>query len=163
MILQFYKNGSSLILEVSPDEIFAEVVLRYLQKLGLNDIGNLKFFFNSKQLNVYHAKTIEEYEMYNNAIIQVTDTGKTPINTEFLDILFSLNGRKIIVQGQPTDKFCELVKKFEIKADLKPNNYPKYILNSMRLEQNDQRTLKQLKLRHQSRIEVFLETEIIGG
>ena len=163
MKLQFYKDGSSLTLEFSQDDLFVEAVLKYLQKLGLNNVGNLKFFFNSEELSLDSCKTIQEHGMYNNAIIQVTDTGNAPINSEFYDIYFGFNGRRIVVQGQPTDKFCELVEKFTIKAGLKPDDDPKFIFNSIQIPKNDQRTLKQLKLRHQLRVEVFLESEVIGA
>ena len=183
MNIQFYKDGQPLVMQVSQEDYFAEVVLKYIQKLGLNDVGNLKFFYNSKQLGLNDAKTLGEHQIYNNAIIQVTTGVPQQMNNNFgaqnqqgfggfnpgnmgsgqMNIIFVISGRKIMVQGQPTTKFCELAQKFSTKADLKTTDIPKYILNSMQVPPNDQRTLTQLKLRDQSRIEVFLEQEVIGA
>ena len=183
--LQFVKDGSPLFMQANSDDLFAEVVMRYLQKLGLNEVGNLKFFFNSKQLSLTDGKALNEHQMYNNATIQVT-TGLPPQMNNFaqqnpqggfvgfnpsggnmgsgqMNIVFVISGRKIMVQGQPTTKFCELAQRFSTKADLKTTDIPKYILNSMQVAPNDQRSLSQLKLRDQSRIEVFLEQEVIGA
>ena len=181
MNLQFYKDGSPIVMQVNKDECFAEVVLRYLQKLGINDVGNLKFYFNSKPLNLFDGKSVEENSLYNNAVIQVSaqapqqmnnppvnqpggfNPGNMGMGSGQMNIIFVISGRKIMVQGQPTTKFCELATKFSTKADLKPTDIPKYILNSMQVPPNDQRTLSQLKLRDQGRIEVFLEQEVIGA
>ena len=185
MNIQFYKDGSSIVMQCSQNDVFAEVVLRYIQKLGLNDVGNLKFFFNSKQLGLYDCKSLAENNLYNNAVIQVTTGVPQQMNNPFqnqsgfgggfnpgnmgggqnmnMNIIFVINGRKIMVQGQQTTKFCELVQKFSVKADLKPTDIPKFILNSMQVPPNDQRTLSQLKMRDQGRVEVFLEQEVIGA
>ena len=183
--VQFYKDGQPLIMQVNQDDIFPEIVLRYIQKLGLNDPSNLKFYFKSKQLSLNDPKTLVEHQIYNNAVIQVT-SGALPQMNNFgnqsqqglgggfnagnmgsgqmnMNIIFVINGRKIMVQGQPSTKFCELAQRFTTKADLKTTDVPKYILNSMQVPPNDQRTLSQLKLRDQSRIEVFLEQEVIGA
>ena len=182
--IQFVKDGSPLFIQANSNDLIAEVVMKYLQKIGMANEGNLKFFYNSKQLGLYDGKTLSDYQMYNNATIQVTTGFPQPMNfvpqqnqpninqfnpnfgnmgSAHMNIIFVINGRKIMVQGQPTTKFCELAQRFSTKADLKQNDIPKYILNSMQVPPNDQRTLTQLKLRDQSRIEVFLEQEVIGA
>ena len=182
--VQFYKDGSPLTMQVNQDDNFAEVAFRYLQKLGLNDVGNLKFYFNNKPLGLFDGKSLNENGIYNNAVIQVTSGAPPQMNINNplpqnpqgfggnftgnmgsgqMNIIFVISGRKIMVQGQPTTKFCELAQRFSTKADLKQNDVPKYILNSMQVAPNDQRTLSQLKLRDQGRIEVFLEQEVIGA
>ena len=102
--IQFEKDGSRLILQVDNlDCLFVEVVQKYLEKIGLDDTGDLKFFFNSKELSLFDGKSLEENQIYDNAIIQVK--GNKTINSETLHIIFVIKDRKHFIEGQSTDKF----------------------------------------------------------
>ena len=57
--------------------------------------------------------------------------------------------------------FFDLAQKCINKAGIQPENELKFIYLSSLIDKNDQRTIKELKLHNQSRIDVFLEHEII--
>ena len=182
MNIQFYKDGFAMTLQVQPDDFFFEVAGKYSMKLG-QGIDNLNFYYNNQQLFPDSGKTLTEYQIYNGALINVFEKGKQPFmpnvpkpnNIPFnpspnqgsgpmqMNILFAIIGRNVLVQGTPDMKFCELATRFCTKANISPNDQPGFILNSVQLTQDDQRTLRDLKLRDQSRIEVVLKKDVIGA
>ena len=84
-------------------------------------------------------------------------------NDNIFNILFTLNGKNITIQGNPNMKFSEVVVKFSTKALVTPDKLPTFFLNSEKVSPDDQRTLSELKLRNYSRIDVVLQKEIIGA
>ena len=189
LTIQFYKDGSSLMMQVASNDLFAEVVLRYTQKLGISEdeLKKLKFFYNLKELGLNDGKSLYEHNISNNSIIQViSGNNSNPfmnninpqplipnINPNFtnvnvggsnqINICFILNGKPINVQTQTNAKFCELAEKFVVKAALKEGDIPKFVSNAMQIAQNDERTLSQLNLHGNSTIQVFIENMIIGA
>ena len=178
MNVQFMKDGQPFFFQVKPNDMFAEIALQFLTNLNIQD-PNIKFYYNGKKISLEDGKSFSENQINNGAIIEVT-SGNPQIAGNFppqnpipqvpqypqnnqLNINFIISGRRIVVQGQPTSKFCELVQKFKTKAALEPNSIPKFIYNSMQIVPTDVRTLSQIKLRDQSRIEVFIEQEVIGA
>ena len=97
----------------------------------------------------------------NGAIIRVVKGNVGQI--KYMNICFSIIGRNVIVQGQSNMKFSELVAKFSIKADIKPEDKATFILNSEQVNGEDPRTLSDLNLHDQSRIEVVLIKDVIGA
>ena len=69
--LIFILNGQRVMIQAKSDELFAEVALRYMQKAGLNLQQAPKFFYNSMELKLEAAKTLEEYHIGNQANIDV--------------------------------------------------------------------------------------------
>ena len=185
MNIQFYKDGFPLTMQVQQDDLLFEVASKYSVKIGLNGvIDNLNFYFNNQPLYPNSGKSLSEYQIYNGAVINVFEKGKQPFmpnipnpnppNVQFpcsnpgtgpmqMNILFAIIGRNVLVQGTPDMKFCELATRFCTKANISPNDQPGFILNSVQLTQDDQRTLRELKLRDQSRIEVVLKKDVIGA
>ena len=179
MNIQFYKDGFPLSMKVQSDDFFFEVASKYSIKLGLNgNIDNLNFYFNNIQLFPSSGKTLSEYQIDNGAIINVFEKGKQPFipKNEFMPrifnvypsdnlmhIRFAIIGRNVIVQGTPDMKFCELAAKFCTKANISPNDQPGFILGSVQINLEDLRTLRELKIRDQSRIEVVLKKDVIGA
>ena len=181
--VQFNKDGQSFFFQINPNAMFAEIALQFLTNFNIQD-PNYKFYFNGKKISLEDGKTVAENQINNGAIIEVTTgnpqiTGNSPPQNQNqkvftgpqnppnnqVNINFILSGgsRRIIVQGQLTSKFSEIVQSFKTKAALEPNAIPKFIYNSMQIVPNDERTLNELKLRDQSRIEVFIEGEVIGA
>ena len=187
MTIQFWKNGQSMSMQVMSTELFAVVALRYMEKLGLTNDASLKFFYNNEQISLEAGKTINELKMFNGSIVQVTSGNQQPQmmnfqppqnfqnfqnfnqfqqgagNSNFININFVLNGKKVMVQGQSSDKFCDLATKFSNKAALANDDFPRFIFNSTQISASETKTLNELKLQNQSRIEVFLEKEVIGA
>ena len=183
MNIQLCKNGFPIQMQVNPDDLFFEVASKYAVKLGLNgDYQNLEFYYNNQKLVPDSGKSLSEYQMYNGSIINVFEKGKPqqPMPNPFpnpspifppnpapgpiqMNILFAIIGRNVLVQGTPDMKFCELATRFCTKADINKTDQPGFILNSIQITPDDQRTLKDLKIRDQSRIEVVLKKDVIGA
>jgi hypothetical protein len=81
---------------------------------------------------------------------------------EYFTILFHLGSKPIFVQGTKNTKFCDLSKKFCLKADIK-DKIPVYIIISKRIESDETRTLAELGIYRDIRIEVVLTSEVIGA
>ena len=179
MNIQFNKDGFIFLMSVQKDDLFFEVASKYSVKIGLNgEIDKLTFYFNDQLILPDSGKSLSEYQIYNGAIINVFEKGKQPFipKNEFMprifnvypsdnlmNILFAIIGRNVLVQGTPDMKFCELARKFCTKANISPNDQPAFILRSVQLNLEEQRTLSDLKLRDQSRIEVVLKRDVISA
>ena len=69
----FSLNGQNILIQATSNELFAEVALRYVQKIGkVNE--EVKYFFNSQELMPNSAKTLAEYKVGNNSRIDVVLT-----------------------------------------------------------------------------------------
>ena len=66
----FTLNGQNILIQAKSDDMFAEVALRYMQKIGKNQ-DQLKFFFNSRELIPTSAKSLKDYNIMNQARIDV--------------------------------------------------------------------------------------------
>ena len=69
--LIFVLSGQRVTIQAKSDELFAEVALRYMQKVSLDKNDVPKFFFNSSELKLESAKTLSELKINANAIIDV--------------------------------------------------------------------------------------------
>ena len=59
----FSLNNQLVVVQAKFDELFAEVALRYMQKAGLTEEDNIKFFFNSKELRLDSDKTLSDFRI----------------------------------------------------------------------------------------------------
>ena len=178
--IHYYKDGITTTDTVNPNGMFAENALKYINFVGLND-PNYKFYLNKKLISLEDGKSFNENHFYNNATIEVTAGQPTIENnpTQFvqpqfnpnfanagnsqINLHFMLSGRRILIQAQPNTKWCEIIEKFKNKAVLKPTDIPKFIFNSMQIVPDETKTVKDLNLRDQSKIEVFIESEVVGA
>ena len=69
--LIFMHSGQRIMIQAKSDELFAEVALRYMNKAGLTEQNAPKFFFNSTELKPEAAKTLAEYRINQQALIDV--------------------------------------------------------------------------------------------
>ena len=159
--LTFIKDGLNMNIQATSEMMFAEVIFKYVGKVGINNASDFTFLFNSNSINPNTFKSLKELGINNGAIIKVVKGSGGQI--KFMNICFSIIGRNVIVQGQSNMKFSELVGKFSIKADIKPEDKPTFILNSQQMNGDDSRTLAELNLHDQSRIEVVLIKDVIGA
>ena len=81
---------------------------------------------------------------------------------DYLNIIFNVEGKVVNVQATKHNKFFELSKKFLIKADAK-DKVPSFLLNNSMIESNDNRTLEELHLQNNQRIEVVFTQNVIGA
>ena len=77
------------------------------------------------------------------------------------NIIFQGNGKIINVQATKDLKFSELATRFKNKAAT--NEVPTFFLNSFKIEENETRTLSQLGLHNQSKIDVVFQNSVIGA
>ena len=84
-------------------------------------------------------------------------------HSDFIHVLFSLNGRSIIIQASTDCMFAELVMKFMQKAEISIEVEPKFILYSQLINLDSCKTLKELNIKGGNRIEVVLGKDIIEG
>jgi len=72
MNIHFDKDGKKITIQAQPEEMFSEIVIKYLKKLGIYDLNPiLYYYYNSKLLNLF--ETINENQIMNNSIIFVTE------------------------------------------------------------------------------------------
>ena len=64
-------NGQRVMIQAKSNEYFAEVALRYMNKVGLTEQLAPKFFYNSTELIPESPKTLEEYRVSSNSNIDV--------------------------------------------------------------------------------------------
>ena len=81
---------------------------------------------------------------------------------DYLNIIFNVEGKVVNVQATKNNKFSELSAKFLVKADAK-NKVPSFLLNNSMIESNDNRTLEQLHIQNNQRIEVVFTQNVIGA
>ena len=161
MNVTFEKNGQRINIQTTDNVMFAEIAMKYCTKIGI-DAGQLEFFLNSKKLSLNSPKLLNELNINNGTVIKVVGNGNQN-EVKYINVVFAVIGRSIILQGQTNQKFSDLAKKFCVKADVKDTDQPIFILNSQKIGPNDSRTLGELNLRDQARIEVTLLKDVIGA
>ena len=65
------KEGQSYCLLLKDDAMFAEAVLTFFEKTGMNEDDNPKFFFNSQEIRIDSYKSLRELGIKNMSIIEV--------------------------------------------------------------------------------------------
>ena len=161
MNVTFEKNGQRINIQTTDNVMFAEIAMKYCTKIGI-DAGQLEFFLNSKKLSLNSPKLLNELNINNGTVIKVVGKGNQN-EVKYINVVFAVIGRSIILQGQTNQKFSDLAKKFCTKAGLNNYDQPLFILNSQLISPDDSRTLGELNLRDQARIEVTLLKDVIGA
>ena len=153
------KEGSSVNIQSSSNEMLAVLMKNYCVKVGLNENDNnkYKFYYGSKELYPGEFKSLQELNISNGSLIKV-------VPTNFLNVLFIYRGKGIMVQCQSNMKFSELSTYFTGKIGLELSQQePTYLFNSRHINSNEQKTLKELNILDQARIDVVLMNSIVGA
>ena len=155
----FMKEGSSVNIQSSSNEMLAELIQKYCINAGFNgnDYNNYNFYYGSKKLFPTEYKSLQELNMSNGSLIKV-------VSNTFLNVFFIYNGKGIMVQGQSNMKFSELVTNFTDKLGVDwSQEEPTYLFNSRRMYPTEQKTLKELNILDHARIDVVLMKYIEGA
>ena len=134
------------------------------------------FYFGPKEINANSYQKMSELGLQNMSIIEVKTMNVVPVNPGnkpqpqpanngddgFLNIAFYVDGRTVNVLGTKNDKFSEISKKFCTKADAK-DKVPSYLFNNTMLAADDNRTLNELHIQNNQRIEVVFTQNVIGA
>ena len=185
--ITFTMNGSftGANMFVTGEMMFADVVSNLYKNFPLMQQYQPKFYLNFQEIKADSCKKLSELGMTNYSNVEIKTamnnqmqqgTGMQPGTgnqtgmgapgnnggEEYLNIIFSIGGKIVNIQGTRKTKFSELYQKFCTKADVK-DKIPTFLLNSRRIEPNDTRTIGELNLQNNSRIDVVLTADVIGA
>ena len=171
--IMFTLNGNFLgNMFVTGDMMFAVAITNLYQYFPYIKQYQHTFYINSNEVKADSCKKLSELGLQNMSIIEVRTMNigmpanpvKPGNNADegFLNISFNVEGRTIIVLGTKNEKFSEISKKFCTKADAK-DRIPSYLLNNTMIAADDNRTLKELNIQNNQRIEVVFTQSVIGA
>ena len=81
---------------------------------------------------------------------------------EFMNLNFNVEGKVINVQATKKDTFSSLSKKLCNKAGV-TDKVPSFLLNGSMIDSNDSRTLGEMHLQNNQRIDVVFTQNVIGA
>jgi hypothetical protein len=167
-------------MNVKEEMLFAEVALNFFKYYHMKNENEATFFYNKSQIKSDSIRNLKDLGIQNMSTIEVIT--KTPINNPFnpnnenmgmnplpnmelqnyenknidnmnedIQIVFNY---QIIIQANKDTPFSELSKRFCSQAGIQ-NKDPIYLLNSMKIDSTDNKTLRQLKIQNKSEISVF--------
>ena len=185
--ITFTMNGSftGANMFVTGEMMFADVVSNLYKNFPLMQQYQPKFYLNFQEIKADSCKKLSELGMTNYSNVEIKTamnnqmqqgTGMQPGTgnqtgmgapgnnggEEYLNIVFTLAGKFILIQATRNSKFSELTEKLSNKLDVK-DKAPTFLLNSRRIEMNDPQTVGQLNLQNNSKIEVVLTADVIGA
>ena len=85
------------------------------------------------------------------------------MSTQFLNLIFVLNGQRVMIQATSKDLFAEVALRYMQKTDLKAEQNPKFFYNSAELKLDAAKTLEEYHITPQSNIDVVLSSLVIGA
>lgn len=165
IIFHFY--GGVIYVQSTKNTKFCDLYKEFRIKAN-NPLLTPTFYFNNIKIESTETKTLTELNIGDKAIIKAVN--ECSINSvpniipdnAFLNIIFNSQGRRFIVQATENCKMCDLSKRFSNKAAVLDKEVM-FILNSCKVDSTDTRTLKELNIKDQSKIEVVFPSEILGA
>jgi len=116
--------------------------------------------FGNMGMNPYSYMGQQNYENKNDILNHSTDKDKD--TSDNLNIIFVFKNKYFNVQATKYTKFSELSRKFCSIADIEDERL-NYLVNSHILKPDDNRTLDELDIKNNRKIEVLIIHSIIGG
>ena len=166
--ITFYYKGAPIQIQSTSNVRFCDLYkTKFTVKAG-NPQTPPSFYFNKEKIDSNETKTLKELKICNQATIQVADDGNNNNNNnnnnndQFLNIIFNCQGKSFTVQATESTKMCELSVKFCNKAGF-PGQNPTFIVNSRKIDSTETKTLKELGMRNQAKVEVVFTSEVIGA
>ena len=160
-----------LTMEVNENSKFYELSFKYSNMKG-KSCEEFSFEYNSKEIKRDSGKTLKELGIPNEAQIKVISSEKKPNNipnlnnlnnVKYFNVSFNYAGNRYQIQADSKMKFSELVTKFYSKAQINEKISLTFIFNSVRIFENESKTLEELKIYDQSNIEAILIQSIFGA
>ena len=142
--------------EANKDTKFSDLSKRFCSEVDLL-LKAHTYYLGSQKIKSTENQTLSQLNIYNNSEISVLTEDK-----DILNVFFFFEGKTINVQATKNTKFSELSEKFCLLADIS-DKHPKFLINSFPVHSTDNRTLAELNISNQSKIDVVFEGEIIGG
>ena len=145
----FILNCQKIYIPAKEDELFAEVVVRFMQRINLNMNNSLKFFFNGKELKLEAPKTLGENYIHNEGIIDVIAMN---YSSPSITIYMKKENEKIPIHAFSDNVLSDVIKKY-IVANFHEEKKLHYFFNSKELK-DFTKTLAQYNIADKSIIEV---------
>jgi len=158
--INFNNSGRIIQIKAKKNDIFSNISRKFCEKAALryNEFPN--YFLGSRKIDSKDNQTLSQLHIHNNSEISVLLSSDN--KEEFLHIIFSSQGKFISLQESSKTRFCDLSKKYCLKAGIQDKTLV-FLLRSRKIESNDTRTLAELEIKDQSKIEVVFTTEVIGA
>ena len=160
--ITFYYKGSPIQIQSTSNVRFCDLYTnKFIVKAG-NPQTPPSFYINNVKIDSTETKTLRELNICNQATIQAVDEGKGNISGGFLNIIFNCQGKTFTIQSTQDTKMCDLSVKFCNKAGF-VGQTPTFIVNSRKIDSTEKKTLRELGIVNQSKIEVVFTSEVIGA
>jgi len=158
--INFNNSGRIIQIKAKKNDVFSNISQKFCEKAALryNEFPN--YFLGSRKIDSKDNQTLSQLHIHNNSEISVLLSSDN--KEEFLHIIFSSQGKFISLQESSKTRFCDLSKKYCLKAGIQDKTLV-FLLRSRKIESNDTRTLAELEIKDQSKIEVVFTTEVIGA
>ena len=175
--IMFTLNGNFLgNMFVTGDMLFSAAATNLYQYFPYLCQYQHTFFVGSQQIYANSSQKLGELGLQNMSIVDVRTMNAVPTNPGnkpqpqpgnngdegFLNIAFNVDGKTVNVLGTKNDKFSDISKKFCTKADAK-DKIPSYLYNNTMLAADESRTLNELHIQNNQRIEVVFTQNVIGA
>ena len=85
------------------------------------------------------------------------------MSAQFLNLIFILNGQRVMIQAKSDELFAEVALRYMQKAGLKTEQSPKFFYNSSELKLEAAKTLHECNIVNQANIDVVLSSLVIGA
>lgn len=160
----FNYKGQPIHVQSTSDAKFCELYQKLSNKIG-NPQTPPSFSYNNQTIGANDTRKLSELSIVNQATIQVLDSGSqapSDTNGDFLNIIFTCQGRTINFQATKDTKIGDLAKRFAAKFG-QPELVPTFFMNSMSIDINQNKTLEELKIKNQAKIDVVFTSQVIGA
>ena len=80
-----------------------------------------------------------------------------------MNVVFSNAGKNILIQANSEDMFAEIVNKYCVKSGLSENDKPKFFVNGKEIPFSSCKTLHDLQINDNGRIEVVISKNLVAA
>ena len=129
---------------------------------NMNNQNNINQNMNNQ--NIVNQNNTNQNINNQNVNINQNNNNVQPASEDsnFINIVFINQNQLINIQATKKDKFCDIAKRYCNKA-LLGDRVPSFLYNSKKLERDESKTLEELEIKGNPRIDVIFNAEIIGA
>jgi hypothetical protein len=158
--IKFNYSGSSFQIQARKNESFSNISQKFCMKAGIRNNEFPTYFLGSRKIDSNDNQTLSQLYIHNNSEISVLLSSEG--NEKYINLIFCYQGKIVNIQESSKAKFSDLSRKFCNKAGM-IDERPVYIFRSNPIHFDDTRTLEQIGLQNQMKIEVVIPTQVIGA
>jgi hypothetical protein len=158
--IKFNYSGSSIPIQAKKNEAFSNISQKFCMKAGIRNNEFPTYFLGSRKIDSNDNQTLSQLYIHNNSEISVLLSSEG--NEKYINLIFCYQGKIVNIQESSKAKFSDLSRKFCNKAGI-IDERPVYIFRSHPIHFDDTRTLEQIGLQNQMKIEVVIPTQVIGA